>query len=274
MQFRSIPVTQEKIPVIGLGTWIQFDVDKSADDLRLLKEVLQVLYDGGGRMIDSSPMYGKAEERVGDLTSQTGFANDLFYATKVWTTGKENGIRQMEASLLKMRRKTIDLMQVHNLVDCNTHLATLREWKKEGKIRYIGVTHYGTARHADLERIISTEKIDFVQFKYSIVSREAEKSLLDTAADKGVAVIVHEPFETGKLFSRVKGKEIPEWLKEFGISSWAQLFLKFVLAHPAVTCVIPGSSDPLHMTDNMCAGTGFIPERAAFKRMISLIESY
>ncbi len=274
MQYRTIPGSNEKIPVIGLGTWIQFDVEKSVEALRPLKKVIEIMYEKGGRLIDSSPMYGKAEERVGDLTAAASFGDDLFYATKVWTTGKENGIRQMEDSMIKMRRKTIDLMQVHNLVDCNIHLATLKEWKNDGKIRYIGVTHYGTARHSDLERIITTDPIDFVQFKYSILSREAEKSLLNTAFNKGVAVIVHEAFETGKLFSLVKARELPAWVQDFGITSWAQLFLKYVLAHPAVTCVIPGSSDPVHMEDNMLAGTGILPDRAACKRMISLMESF
>jgi len=208
MLTRKIPSSGESLPVIGLGTWIQFDVADNSSEKPQLTEVLKTLRTKGGSLIDSSPMYGRSEKVVGDLTSQLS-ADEFFYATKVWTTGKNEGIDQIKSSFAKMQRTTMDLLQIHNLVDLQTHLQTLRKMKEEGTIRYIGITHYQSSYHAELERIICTEPVDFVQFNYSVLSRNAEKSLLPTAADNGVAVIINEPFEKGKLFDKVRNKTLP-----------------------------------------------------------------
>lgn len=273
MSTRAIPSTGEQLPVIGLGTWIQFDVGNDSIERDPLKEVLKLMAAKGGKMIDSSPMYGNSETVVGDLTVETGTADRFFYATKVWTTGKEEGIRQMESSYQKMRRRKMDLMQVHNLTDWKTHIETMRQWKEEGKLRYIGITHYQESAHAKLEQIIKSEKIDFVQFNYSIITRNAETSLLNAAKDHGVAVIINEPFEKGELFKKVKGKSLPPWAAEYDINSWGQFFLKYILSHPAVNCVIPGTSSAKHVVDNMEAGYGKLPDESGRKKMVSLIES-
>ncbi|MBV6439740.1 MAG: aldo/keto reductase [Haliscomenobacteraceae bacterium CHB4] len=268
---RILSSGNEMLPVVGLGTWIQFDVGKSEEERKPLGEVLKRMAEHGGKVIDSSPMYGNSEEVVGDRATAMGLADKFFYATKVWTTGEQEGIRQMQASLRKMRRTTMDLMQIHNLMDWQTHLKTLRKWKDEGKVRYIGITHYTVTAHEQLEKIIRSEKIDFVQFNYSIRVRNAETSLLKTAQEKGVSVIINEPFEKGSLFSAVKGKELPEWAADYDIKSWAQFFLKFILSHPAVTCVIPGTSNPEHLADNMGAGFGKLPDEAGRKKMAEFI---
>jgi diketogulonate reductase-like aldo/keto reductase len=273
MQTRVIPSTTEALPIVGLGTWQQFDVGSAPSERQPLIEVLNLMIQNGGKLIDSSPMYGKAEKVIGDLTSELPTANQLFYATKVWTSGQAEGIRQMEESLQKMKRKTMDLIQIHNLVDWRTHLQTLRKWKQEGKVRYIGITHYTTAAHEQLEQIIKTEQIDFVQFNYSIRVRNAENSLLNTAKDKGVAVIINEPFESGSLFGRVKGKNLPQWAADYDINSWAQFFLKYILSHPAVNCAIPGTSNPKHLVDNMLAGHGKFPDEKGRAKMVAYIET-
>ncbi|MCG7857315.1 aldo/keto reductase [Flavihumibacter sediminis] len=272
MMQRIIPSSGEKLPVVGLGTWQQFDVGSDAAVRAPLKQVLQEMVRLGGKLIDSSPMYARSEEVIGDLTTETGHANDFFYATKVWTRGRQEGIDQMNASLKKMRRKTMDLMQIHNLVDWQTHFTTLRKWKEEGRIRYIGITHYTDSAHEDLERIIVKEKPDFVQFNYSIRERNAEKRLLAAAKDTGVAVIINEPFEKGELFGLVKGKSLPSWAAEYDINSWGQYFLKYIISHPAVNCVIPGTSNPKHVADNMGAGYGKLPDEAGRKKMISHLQ--
>jgi len=269
---RKIPSSGELLPVIGLGSWLQFDVNRTESELMPLLEVLKKMIDYGGRVIDSSPMYGRAEEIIGDLTSELGIADKFFYATKVWTTGRENGIEQMTASSKKMRRNTIDLMQIHNLVDWQTHMKTLKDWKDKGKIRYIGITHYTASAHEQLEEIIKLKEIDFVQFNYSIGVRNAEDRLLNASKDHGVAVIINEPYEGGALFKVVKGKTLPEWSKESDISSWGQFFLKYIISHPAVTCVIPGTSDPKHLVDNMEAGYGQLPDEKMKKRMVEYFE--
>ena len=272
MRTRPIPSTGEELPVVGLGTWIQFDVGTSEAERAPLRKVLQLMAEKGGKVIDSSPMYGNSEEVIGDLTTELGIADRFFYATKVWTSGRERGIRQMQASMRKMRRDTIDLMQVHNLLDWQTHLETLREWKRQERIRYIGVTHHTASSHSRLQDIVESEDIDFVQFNYSIRERHAERGLLDAARENGVAVIINEPYEGGSLFRAVRGMEVPGWAADFDINSWGQFFLKFILSHPAVTCVIPGTSDPEHLVDNMGAGYGRLPDDAIRRKMVQFME--
>jgi diketogulonate reductase-like aldo/keto reductase len=269
---RNIGPTSEKLPVVGLGSWIQFDVGTSPGERKELINVLAAMYKAGGRLIDSSPMYGRAEQVIGDLTADLDFKDKLFYATKVWTTGKQAGIDQMNESFRKMGRKTLDLMQVHNLQDWQTHLKTLRAWKEEEKVRYIGITHYTASAHAQLEEIVKSKAVDFVQFNYSIKVRNAEKSLLKAAHDHGVAVIINEPFDSGSLFKLVKGKELPTWSAEYDIKSWAQYFLKYILSNQAVNCVIPGTSDEKHVLDNMDAGYGKLPDEAGRMKMIKYLE--
>jgi len=269
---RSIPSTGEKIPAVGLGSWQQFDVGTGAAERNPLKAVLQEMEKLGGKMIDSSPMYGRSEQVIGELSTELKLNDRFFLATKVWTTGKQEGITQMNDSMRKMGRKKMDLMQVHNLQDWQTHLKTLKEWKEEGKVRYIGVTHYTDSAHSRLEQIVKTGNIDFVQFNYSIRSRNAEKSLLNAAKDSGVAVIINEPFDQGGLFRAVKGKQLPDWAKEYDVHSWAQYFLKYIISNPAVTCVIPGTSDVKHLTDNLGAGLGKLPDENGRKKMLEWLD--
>lgn len=273
MLTRLIPSTGEKLPVIGLGSWQQFDVGSSSNERNPLKEVLKSMHEAGGKVIDASPMYGRSEQVIGDLTEEIKLNDQFFFATKVWTTGKQSGIDQMNDSFRKMKRKTMDLMQVHNLQDWQTHLKTLKDWKSEGKVRYIGVTHYTDSAHAQLEQIVKSKAVDFVQFNYSIRSRNAEKSLLNAAKDNGVAVIINEPFDQGALFRSVKGKELPDWAADYEIHSWAQYFLKYILSNTAVTCVIPGTSDVKHLVDNMGAGLGKLPDENGRKKMAAWITS-
>ncbi len=268
---RSIPSSGEKMPVVGLGTWQTFDVGAREEDLQPLREVLAEMYRKGGKLIDSSPMYGRSEEVVGLLTQSGGHSNHYFYATKVWTSGRDSGIRQMNASFQKMQRETLDLMQIHNLVDWQTHVKTLREWKDKGKVRYWGLTHYLDSAHKTLEDIIRAEKPDFVQFNYSLSSRHAEKSLFDTCQNNGTAVLINQPYEGGSLFRAVKDKELPSWAAEYDIGSWGQFFLKFILSHESVTCVIPGTSKPHHMADNMGAGYGKLPDAKAREEMVKVV---
>lgn len=272
MLTRPIPSSKEKLPVVGIGTWQTFDVSGTSAHDELV-QALKAVHKAGGKLIDSSPMYGRSEEVVGDLTAESGIQNQFFYATKVWTRGREAGIQQMEESMRKMKRQSMDLMQIHNLVDWKTHLETLKTWKAAGKIRYIGITHYTDSMHGELIDILSKFPIDFVQFNYSILSRNAEKKLLPVAQDKGVATIINQPFAEGRLFSLVKGKALPDWAKANDINTWAQFFLKFIISHPAVTCVIPGTSDPKHAADNMLAGYGRLPDPVLREKMAALIGS-
>lgn len=269
---RRIPSTGEALPVIGLGSWLQYDVGKMAPEREELSDVLRKMSELGGRVIDSSPMYGKAEDVIGELTEQTGLAEKFFYATKVWTSGEKSGIEQMENSLKKMKRSVMDLIQVHNLLDWQTHLKTLNKWKQQGKVRYTGITHYTSSAHDKLESILKSEKIDFVQFNYSIRERNAEKSLLTTAMERGVAVIINVPFDQNSLFKTVKGKKLPDWAEDYDIKSWGQFFLKYIISHPAVTCVIPGTSNPEHLVENMGAGFGNLPDEKARAEMVSYFE--
>jgi diketogulonate reductase-like aldo/keto reductase len=266
---RQIPSSGESLPVIGLGTWQTFDVSPSSD-LSSLKQVVSNFSDAGGKLIDSSPMYGRSEEIVGLVTADAT-AGQFFYATKVWTRGEEEGIRQMENSFQKFKRPVIDLMQIHNIVDWKTHLKTLKEWKEEGRIRYIGITHYTDSMHEELAKIIRSEKIDFVQFNYSIDDRHAEEFLLPTAAEHGVAAIINRPFGEGRLFGKVKSDSLPVWAKEYGMHTWGQFFLKFIISHPAVTCVIPAASSPVHASENAAAGMGLLPDDLMRQKMIRLI---
>jgi diketogulonate reductase-like aldo/keto reductase len=270
---RTIPSSGEKLPVIGLGTWRAFDVDLTTDNRRQLEEVLSLFVKLGGRVIDSSPMYGRAEEVIGELTAALGIRDKLFLATKVWTHGKENGIKSMERSMALLRTKRVDLMQVHNLVDVQTHLATLREWKQQGRIRYLGITHHEAGAFPDVEKVMRSEKLDFVQINYSLMEREAEERVLPLAQERGVAVIVNRPFGAGDLFGKVRSKPLPDWATEFDCRSWAQFFLKWIVSHPGVTCAIPATDKPGHLEDNMQGGVGRLPDENMRRRMVELVSS-
>lgn len=268
---RQIGSTKEQLPVVGVGTWQTFDVGDSASERDPLKEVLKTLIAKAGKVIDSSPMYGQSEKVVGDLSDELKLNASLFMATKVWTTGKEEGIRQMNQSFALMKRKQMDLMQIHNIVDWKTHLKTLREWKEQGKVRYIGITHYSEGAYSSIEDIINNNQLDFLQINYSLLSRKSGERLLPLAKDKNMAVLINRPFEEGALFQRVKGKQLPEWAKEFDCTSWAQFFLKFIISNPAVTCAIPGTDKPHHMVDNLAAAFGRLPDEKMWQRMMALV---
>lgn len=270
---RAIPSTGEELPVVGLGTWQTFDVSNSKPEREPLKGVLRTLVSKGGSVVDSSPMYGKSEEVAGDLSTELMINDKLFIATKVWTTGKENGIKQMNESFRRLRREKIELMQIHNLTDWQTHIKTLRNWKEEGKIKYIGLTHYTQSAHERLASILEDESVDFIQINYNVLERNAEKKLLPLAKERGVAVLINQPFGSGTLFQKIRGKKLPEWAKEIDCHSWGQFFLKFVLSNPAVTCVIPGTSKANHMLDNIGAGFGGLPTEAQRKEIVTLVES-
>lgn len=270
---RAIPNGGELLPVIGLGTYIAFDVAPNAPEMAQLGEVLKTFVAGGGALVDSSPMYGRAEGTVGELAGELALRPSLFLATKVWTSGRQAGIDQMQASLRLLRARRIDLMQVHNLLDLATHLKTLREWKQSGTVRYLGITHYHAGAFRELEKLLKTRDYDFVQFNYSLAEREAESRLFAVAADTGTAVIVNRPFAQGELFAKVKGRQLPAWAADFDCGSWAQFFLKYIVAQPAVTCVIPATANVRHMADNLQAGTGRLPDAQQRKRMVELMES-
>ncbi|MGH7848382.1 MAG: aldo/keto reductase [Candidatus Binatia bacterium] len=269
---RPIPRTGELLPVIGLGTWQTFDVGRAEPARAPLRQVLRAFAQLGGKVVDSSPMYGESESVVGDLAADLGLHKQLFLATKVWTRGREAGIRQMEESFRRLRAPRIDLMQVHNLLDWRAHLVALRKWKKQGKVRYIGVTHYTAAAYDELAAVLESEELDFVQLNYSIAEREAERRLLPLAADRRLAVLVNRPFAQAGLFSKVRGKSLPSWATEIGCASWAQFFLKFVISHPAVTCAIPATSKVEHLRDNMQAGSDPLPDAATRVRMARYVE--
>ena len=271
---RAIPSSGEQIPVIGLGTYQAFDVGGDAAVREQLKQVLRELVAKGGSVIDSSPMYGRAESVVGDLTAELNLRSSLFLATKVWTSGREAGIRQMEESFRLLRTQTMDLMQIHNLVDWRTHTATLKDWKQKGRVRYLGITHYHSGAYDELERLIKTRDYDFVQLNYSIAERDAESSILPLAQQMGVAVIANRPFAQSSLFSRVRGKTVPAWAAEFDCTTWAQFFLKYIVSHPALTCAIPATNKPQHLLDNMGAGYGRLPDQQTRQKMASLVDSF
>jgi diketogulonate reductase-like aldo/keto reductase len=268
---RTIPSSGESLPAVGLGTWQVFDVGVTPADRRPPEEVLALFAKLGGRVVDSSPMYGRAEQVIGEIATKLALHRSLFLATKVWTTGKQAGIDSMERSLAKLQAKRIDLMQVHNLVDAQTHLATLRDWKQQGRARYLGITHYSSSAYDQVAKLLRSEKLDFVQINYSMLEREAEEQILPLAQDRGVAVIVNRPFGGGDLFARVRQKPLPDWAAEFDCHSWAQFLLKWIIAHPAVTCAIPATSNPRHLKDNMQAGVGQLPDPDMRRRMVEAV---
>jgi diketogulonate reductase-like aldo/keto reductase len=268
MLTRPIPSTGEAVPAIGLGTWPMFDVGAAENARRPLREVVRRLIAGGARVIDTSPMYGRAEEVTGDLVAELSARPRVFLATKVWISGEEAGAAQMRRSAARLRSPVIDLMQVHNLVDWRTHLATLRRMKEEGRIRYIGITHYTNRALGELAQILDAEPgIDFVQCGYSLAERMAEDRLLPVAAHRGVAVVVNQPLGQGGLVRRMRGRALPAWAGEFDCANWAQLLLKYILAEPAVTCVIPATGNPDHLTDNLAAGVGRLPDPGQRRRL-------
>lgn len=270
---RKIPSTGEDLPAVGLGTWQVFNVGSSPAERAPLREVIAAFSKAGGKVVDSSPMYGAAESVAGDLIAELRLRDNLFIATKVWTSGREDGIAQMETSFKRLRVKTMDLMQVHNLLDIDTHTKTMLDWKSKGRIRYIGITHYTASAHAEVERQLARQKYDFLQINYSLAERQAEKKLLEICKTKGIAVIANRPFAEGAMFRRVRGKTLPAWAAELGIASWAQYFLKWIVSHPAITCTIPGTGKPEHMADNVAAGFGALPDAATRRKMAEYFDS-
>ena len=273
MHARPIPSSGQSLPVIGIGTWQTFDVGGDAAARAPLKEVLRLFFAGGGRMVDSSPMYGSSESVVGDACADLGICEPLFMATKVYTHGREEGIRQMQRSVKRMRAGSMDLMQVHNLLDVETHTPTLREWKARKRVRYIGITHYTASAHGEVEKQLKKEKYDFLQINYSLAERESEKRLLPYCLQNRIAVIANRPFAEGAMFRRVRGRPLPPWAAELGVASWAQYFLKWIAGHPAVTCVIPGTGKPEHVADNVAAGFGALPDEAMRKQMAEYFDT-
>lgn len=273
---KAIPSSGEKLAVIGMGTSRTFDINEDFNydktDYLPLMEVLKVFFEMGGSMIDSSPMYGGAEKVTGTLLKKLSYPKALFSATKVWTDGKQAGVEQMENSMRLWGLKQFDLMQIHNLRDWDIHLETLKQMKSEGKIRYIGITTSHGRYHPQLEAILQKQQFDFVQFSYNIEDREVEKRLLPIARDRGVATIINRPYQRGNLFSKVRGERLPAWARDFDCSSWGQFFLKFIVSHPDVTCVIPATTKVKHMRDNMQAGFGGLPDAKTRKRMIAFYE--
>ena len=266
---RAIHSSGEQLPVVGLGTYAVFDVTPSGEPA--LEPVLAEFVKLGGRVVDSSPMYGRAEQVVGDLSSKLKLRDSLFLATKVWTRGKQAGVESMQRSLARMRAKRMDLMQVHNLVDVRTHLATLREWKEQGRVRYIGITHYNSSAYSEVERLLKSEQLDFLQINYSLAEPEAEQRILPLAKERGVATLINRPFGGGDLFSKLRAAPLPEFAREIDCTSWAQFLLKWIIAHPAVTCVIPATNKLDHLRDNMRAGIGRLPEATMRDRMAEVV---
>jgi diketogulonate reductase-like aldo/keto reductase len=269
---RKIPSSGETLPVVGLGTWQAFDIGPGPD-WDEARQGLSAFVERGGRLVDSSPMYGPAEAAIGGLSSELGVRPKLFLATKVWTTGREAGIAQMEASFRKLRADVVDLMQVHNLVDLDTHLATLSDWKAAGRVRYVGATHYTESAYAALESAMRRHTLDFVQINASVAEREAEQRILPLAQERGIAVIINRPFAGGDLFDRVRRLPLPGWANEIGCTSWAQILLKYVIAQPAVTCAIPGTRNPRHIADNLGAARGPLPDAAQRARILEAVRA-
>jgi len=270
---KPIPSSGEQLPVIGVGSATTFDALGDDELMQRLQAVLQAFFNYGGTLIDSSPMYGSAQEVIGQLLKQTSGGNELFSATKVWIDGKQDGIDQMEHSRQLWGIKRFDLMQIHNLVDWQTHLNTINGMKAEGRLRYTGITTSHGRFHDELETILKKHAFDFVQLSYNIDNRTVEDRLLPIAKDRGIAVIVNRPYQKGSLFRRVKGKSLPDWAAEIGIQSWGQYFLKYVVSHPAVTCAIPATTKVKHMIDNMGAQTGALPDQKMRDEMVRYFQS-
>ncbi len=264
---RKIPSTGEDLPAVGLGTWQVFDAGNDAAARAPLREVIARFAKAGGKLIDSSPMYGSAESVAGDLIAELGLREKLFIATKVWTRGREDGIQQMETSFRRLKVKQMDLMQIHNLLDAGTHTKTLQDWKAKNRIRYLGITHYTSSAYAEVESWLKKEKYDFLQINYSLAERTSENRLLEMCRQQNIAVIANRPFAEGAMFKRVRGKPLPAWAGEIGVASWAQFFLKWIVGHPAITCVIPGTGKPEHIADNVAAGFGALPDAPMRQRM-------
>lgn len=256
---RAIPGDGRRLPAVGLGTWQTFDVGADAAARANLGRLLERFVELGGEVIDSSPMYGSAEGVVGDLARERGLRRRLFLATKVWTRGTGAGVAQMQESLRRLGSERIELMQVHNLLDWKQHLPTLRAWKAEGRIRYLGISHYHASAYAEVEEILRSEALDFLQINYSLAEPESARRLLPLAAERGVAVIANRPFAEGALFRTVQGRTLPAAAADHGCRSWAQLFLRWILAHPALTCAIPASNRLDHLEDNMAAAMSPLP---------------
>ena len=270
---RPIPRTGELLPVMGMGTSRTFDTAGDPESLATLTEVMQLFFAGQGKVIDSSPMYGNAETRVGDVLRAMKNPPPLFAATKVWTSGKERGIAQMEESASRMNVKTFDLIAVHNLKDWKTQLATLKQWQADGRVRYIGVTTSHGRDHDELMEVMRSEPLDFVQFSYNIEDRQAEQALLPLAQDRGIATMINRPYQRGALFGKSHDHPLPELATELDCSSWAQFFLKYILGHPAVTCIIPATASPSHMADNMRANFGRVPDKTQRDEMLRIFEA-
>jgi len=270
---RIIPGSGEKLPMVGLGTWQTFDVGSSESVRAPLKGVLRALAELGGSVIDSSPMYGRSESVVGELCSELGIADRIFGATKVWTSGRENGISEMETSIQRMVQSPMDLMQIHNLLDWETHIRTLFDWKDQGKIRYVGITHYHQGAYDRMADIMKRHPLDFIQVNYSVGSPGSAESLLPLAQDLGMAVLINRPYQGGRLFGQVRGKSLPPWAAEIGCRSWAEYFLKFILSNPAVTCAIPGTSKEHHLRENLGAGMGELPDAGMQGKMLDYFNS-
>ena len=272
MLTRPIPGSSRTIPVIGLGTYEVFDIDGSGDELELRRQIVELLAENGGRLIDSSPMYDRSEKIVGQIVEAGSNRDDLFLATKVWIDGKSAGESQMRRSAGLMQAGTIDLMQVHNLRDIDVHMKTIRAWQEDGHIRYNGITHYTARAHRSLVRAMQDHKPQFIQINYSLGEREAEEHVLPLAQDLGIAVLINRPFMAGRVFPAVRDQALPVWATAFA-ASWGQFFLKFIVGHPAVTCVIPATSKPHHMIDNLGAGFGAMPDAATRRKMAAFWDS-
>jgi len=272
MRTRPIPSTGEPLPVVGLGTYEVFDVGGSPDEVAMRRDIVDRLLDAGGSVLDTSPMYNRSERIIGEVLDASGRRNDCFLATKVWTDGKDRGAAQMQRSADLMNVEVIDLMQVHNLRDTDVHMDTIRAWQESGRLRYNGITHYTAGALGDMEAAMKKHKPQFIQINYSLGEREADKRLLPLAADMGIAVIANRPFVTGKLFAAVRGRELPDWATAFA-DSWGQFFLKYIIGHDAISCVIPATSKATHMADNLGAGFGPLPDAAARERMVRFMAS-
>ena len=264
---RTIPGTQEALPVIGMGSSNTFDVGEGSAEREPLREVLRLLVVAGGTVIDTSPMYGRSEQVLGELFSELQLRPRLWLATKVWTRGRDAGVAQIADSMRKLRTDRLELLQIHNLLDWRLHLPTLRGMKDAGKLRYTGITHYRADAHADVERVLRAERFDWVQLNYSLAEREAERSLLPYCQEHGIAVMANRPFADGALFERTRGRELPPWAAELGCASWGQFFLRYAASHPAITCVIPATARPRHMQDNVAAGVSPLPDARQRARM-------